>query len=132
MLASLDKKISTKGRAVQRALNTGAMQLADALKQAVKLNWSRGRRYKRRGVVHYASRAGAYPNSDTGFLGKSIQVSSKRRQGSSFVVVGARYAKALEFGSRRRNLKPRPFVRPVSKQEGPAIRKRILEAMRNA
>ena len=132
MLASLDKAVKAKSRKAQRALTTSGLELVDALKRAVSVNRSQYRKYTRRSVTHWSSRPGAYPNSDTGFLGMSIQLSNKKKAGSVFVIIGARYARALEFGNSKRGLAARPFIQPTRDAKQRRFQLRILRAMKNA
>lgn len=127
VIQGLDKDLRAKNRKVKRALKVNAMELADRMKKNVALNQTRGRAYKRGGVIRHASRRGAFPNTQTGFLGRSIQVSSKTTPDSVFVVVGARYASALESG--RRNMAARPFVKPTIEQTYKRMRLRVLRAL---
>jgi hypothetical protein len=43
------------------------------------------------------------------------------------VVVSAKYAKALEFGTR--DIAPRPFVRPLAKALRPKFRRDLIKAL---
>lgn len=73
-----------------------------------------GRQYRRGGVTHTASSPGNPPAPDTGALIRSIQVEHEPGSLRARVVVGAKYAKELEFGTRK--MAARPFLRPASKQ----------------
>lgn len=82
---------------------------------------------KRRTRKHRASAPGEAPAVDTGNLKSSIK---KRRVGNMVweVYVGqeaSKYGTALEFGSPRRRLAPRPFLRPALE----AVRKPFIAAI---
>lgn len=66
---------------------------------------------------------GEPPAKVTGTLGRSWTTSAKRakRYGGRVVLrlgTNANYARPLEFGSKKRNLAPRPYVRPVLASRG--------------
>jgi len=126
------KKAKAVNRKVNRALKVGAMELALEMKKSIHAHKSMGREYRRRSVTHTASMAGYPPNSDTGYLANSITPTESVRNSSTYVIVGAKYARALEFGARRRKLKPRPFVRPARQKTGFKIYNRIKKAMNDA
>lgn len=60
-----------------------------------------GRVYVRRGVKHRASAPGEAPASDTGVLVRSCQVRAISGQARAQVVIGASYARRLEFEMNR-------------------------------
>ena len=126
-IKDLEAKLKTQSRAVNKALIVGAMQMSDYIKRSITQKRSRGRTYTRRGVRHVASLAGYPPNGDTGFLAFSTQPTRRVKNGVTHVVVGASYAKALEFGTRR--MRRRPFVTPARQALAFKIRQRILKAM---
>lgn len=71
-----------------------------------------GRWYKRRGVRHRASAPGEAPASDLGNLVKNISTRAERdEQGrlTGTVVSAAKYARALEYGTKR--MEARPYMR---------------------
>ena len=126
-LQSLTKLISSKEKAVNRALKVSAMEYALFMKESITRHQSSGREYRRRTVVHKASAPGYAPNSDTGFLASSITVSRRIRNSTIEVIVGARYARALEFGTKK--MRKRPFVLPARQALAFKIGNRIREAM---
>ncbi len=74
-----------------------------------------GRLYRRRNITHRASAPLQPPAVDTGRLRQSINIDASNL-GDLKIRVGTnvRYAKILEFGSRR--MQPRPFMRPALEQ----------------
>lgn len=127
-LDSIDKAVKAKSKAVQRMLKVNGMDMVDTIKRNLGLNRSKYRKYGN----HWSSRPNEYPNTDIGWLKASVALSRKVVQGSVYVIVSARYARALEFGSKKRNIRPRPFVKPVRDAKQKIFKIRILRAMRNA
>ncbi len=125
-LNSLDDVIKAKSKAVQRALVVNGLDMVNTLKRNLSINRSRYKQYGR----HWSSRPGQYPNKDTGWLAASVALSRKRVQGKVFVVISAKYARALEFGTS--TIRKRPFVTPVRDAKQKLFKIRILRAMRNA
>jgi HK97 gp10 family phage protein len=128
-LASIDKVAAKQSRAVSRAIKVAGMEFSDKLQNALSRGNSRYRKYQRRGTVHWSSRPNRSPNPDTGWLKRSVSLSRRRTQGSVFVVVSAKYAKALEFGTRDKRIAPRPFVRPLAKALRPKFRRDLIKAL---
>lgn len=129
-LASVEKLSAAKAKAVSRALKVGGALVVDKMQENLGKGSTRGRAYRRRSVVHYASRAGGFPNPDTGWLKRSVALSRRRAKGAVFVVVGASYGKSLEFG--RRFMAARPFVRPTVEQTKRRIQVIMTKALNNA
>lgn len=71
-----------------------------------------GKIYYRKKGVHQASAPGEAPAIEEGTLYDSIKTQSKGSLKAS-VTVRTPYVLALEFGNPRRNLEPRPYVRPA-------------------
>ena len=125
-LSSIDKAVKAKSKAVQRMLKVNGMDMVDTIKRNLGLNRSQYRQYGN----HWSSRPNEYPNTDTGFLKGTVALSRKVVQGSVYVIVSARYARALEFGTSK--IRKRPFVKPVRDAKQKIFKIRILRAMRNA
>ena len=128
-LMDVKKRVSKKEKEVNKALKVSALQMASHIKESLTSHKSKGRTYIRRSVTHTASAPGYPPNSDIGFLASSVTASRRVRNFTTEVIIGARYAKALEYGVLRRGLKPRPFVKPARQALGSKIAKRIRKAM---
>ena len=125
-LDSIDKAVKAKSKAVQRMLKVNGQDMVDTIKRNLGLNRSQYRQYGN----HWSSRPNEYPNTDTGWLKASVALSRKVVQGSVYVIVSAKYARALEFGTRK--IRKRPFVKPVRDAKQKLFKIRILRAMRNA
>jgi len=101
--------------AIAREMDGLVFRIANSIRnEAVKLVQSgsrSGRTYKRGGVTHQASAPGEPPKTDTGALMRSIRVEHTPGSGTARVVVGAKYAAELEFGTKK--MAPRPFLRPA-------------------
>jgi HK97 gp10 family phage protein len=67
-----------------------------------------GRVYRRRGITHQASAPGEAPAADLGRLAQSIAIKHTPGSGVARVIVGSRYGRMLEQGTRR--MRPRPFL----------------------
>jgi HK97 gp10 family phage protein len=81
---------------------------------------------------HVASAPGESPANDTGNLLQSIQVVQiQAEQGgtiTSEVIVKARYAKWLEYGTKK--MEPRPFVRPTLRFITPIFKEYMAQKLR--
>lgn len=90
--------------------------------------YTRGKRM----LHHIASAPGEPPARDTGRLMNSIGF----RMASPYVAYvgsfGVNYASALEFGSRRRKLSARPYVRPVANRANPILRSYLAKFVAEA
>jgi hypothetical protein len=107
--------------AVTRALYGGAQDV----QIAAQLSITRG---ATSGKNHVPSTAPNPPNNDTGVLANNIEaavVGPLKAETSS----NAPYALAQEFGSERRNLPERPYMRPAAKQARPRVVKRVVRAI---
>ena len=132
----LQEKLSTLamkvGHAVRVQLNLGALKIQrDAQKDINNKSHGEQRiRYSANGNKRTVVVSNPYdsPNSDTGNLRKRIVISKGTgtlNKGYSVRVRSlAIYAKALEYGYAKRNLKPRPYM-------GPALLKNELTIYRN-
>lgn len=82
-------------------------------------------------TYHRASAPGESPATDTGRLVSSIAIrydaANIRATVGVHDEVGVRYARFLEFGTRR--MRPRPFVRPTFQETKADIDKNITEAV---
>lgn len=78
-----------------------------------------GRVYRRKGIVHRASAPGQPPATDLGRLIQSIAVKHEANSLTAFVIVGSRYGRMLEMGTRR--MRARPFMLPSARNVRPAI-----------
>lgn len=129
-IKAIEAHVAKSSKSTERALKVSGMEMVKELKNMLRLNATRYKRYVRRSVEHWSSRPGSPPNPDTGFLGQSVKLSSMRKAGSVFVIVAARYARRLEFGTR--SIKKRPFVKPVRDMLAPIFRRRIIKALNDA
>lgn len=84
-----------------------------------------GRFYRSRkpgGGIHQASAPGEPPAKDTGELQKSVHIDILHTPNTVVrVIVDGKAAATLEFGSRSRQLMPRPYMRPVLVEVIPAM-----------
>jgi HK97 gp10 family phage protein len=90
-----------------------------------------GKVYTRRSVKHRASAPGQAPANDTGNLIGSIQTVQMPDQGgavASKVIVSAKYAKWLEYGTRR--MAARPFVGPTKDWVAPIFKEYMAQKLR--
>lgn len=72
--------------------------------------------------IHRASAPGESPATDTGFLATAIRARETEETATTIkgqVVADAKYAAALEFGTRK--IKPRPFLAPALAEAEPAF-----------
>jgi HK97 gp10 family phage protein len=90
-----------------------------------------GRIYKRRSVTHQASAPGEAPMSDTGTLARSVYIDDRTTSRTNLriaVVAGSRYARWLEYGTRK--MRPRPFMSPALQSQVNRIRNILRAAFR--
>lgn len=78
--------------------------------QRIQNNSGNGRAYRRGSRTHIASKAGEYPNTDTGALVKSLYWKLVGRL-TARVGTPILYGKYLEFGTSK--MAARPFMRPT-------------------
>jgi len=129
-IGALTGVVQKADKALNKALKISAMEFSGHIKDTLNRKQSSGRAYRRRSVVHVASAPGYAPNSDTGYLAFSTSVSRRIKNNTVEVIIPARYARSLEFGTR--NMKPRPFVRPARQALGFKIGNRIRKAISSA
>jgi len=125
-VAGLSQKVKASDKAVNKALRDSALEMTDHIKDSITYHQSSGKTYGK----HTASAPGFAPNGDLGNLASSTQMSRRIRNNTAEVIVGARYARRLEYGTR--NMKPRPFVRPAREALQGGIERRIRKAMNRA
>ncbi len=106
--APLDKMIRELGPQADDWLNGVAQQINGEIKASFGSS-PPGREYKRRGVIHVASRPGFPPNTDTGALVGSLRVNKVRARHYE-IMDGVEYGVFLEDGI---GMAARPFVRPI-------------------
>lgn len=110
-LKKLKAKLNGKSLAVEIA--RGVVDATNFLHQKIVLDIQRGSRtgriYKRKNRKHQASAPFEPPKTDTGTLIRGIKPRITRSGMTGEVLSTARYAKDLEYGTRR--MKPRPYLR---------------------
>lgn len=128
-LKNIKKNLNQK---VNQALAKGAMDMANYAKEKIQSQSTSGRTYKRGGVTHTASVAGAFPNSDTGTLASSIFFDMNVRSRVARFGVNDRlnYAKFLEFGTSK--MEARPFLRPSYNAKKNEYKQSIEDAVSEA
>jgi hypothetical protein len=94
-----------------KMLAEGAFSTENEAKRSIQGHQSAGATYKRRGVMHTASRPGNPPNTDTGNLVNNITVNKIAGGYDVGSRAGAPYGLWLEYGTLR--IAPRPWLRPV-------------------
>lgn len=109
-LKGYETQVDAKTRFV---LNSVALRMANSAKERIQSSESKGKAYKRGKNTHYASVAGAFPNSDSGNLVSNIfsEVVQGGRPVAKFGVRGVPYSYALEFGTSK--MEARPFIKPT-------------------
>jgi len=78
--------------------------------------------------THIASKPDSAPNTDTGNLVKSISVQPLQPRKIMTVGVNAKYAEALEFGTRK--MDARPFMQPSIEDNKDALEKLLANKLR--
>jgi len=121
-----------------------ALEIERTIKQSIQKGPKTGRLYRRGsirrgsrrgrsgiGTFHQASAPGEPPATDTGRLVSSISIRRSDAGLTSSIgvqnVSSVKYARFLEFGTRR--MKPRPFIRPAFALHKDGIRKRRRQAI---
>jgi hypothetical protein len=102
---------------IDAAVATAALRIQGNYRKKLQRGGRSGRIYKRRGIQHQASAPGEPPKTDTGQLAASAVVVHEPGSRHAEVIVRAPYAAALEFGSPRSNLEPRPALGPAVREE---------------
>lgn len=128
----LAERIAERQKAIDKALRIGATLVHGEAVQSIAKNPGGGRVYVRGGVKHEASLPGNPPAQDTGHLMQSIMAPAQAGNLSHpiyEIVVVAKYAKALEYGTRR--VEARPFMRPALAKHKPEIVRRVARAVDN-
>ena len=131
-------KLASKSRIVAKiaeeelakALYASAKQVEKEAKQSILQGGKSGRVYRRRTVTHTASAPGEAPASDTGRLVNSINTELETTALTSTVSAGSgivKYARALEFGTRK--VAARPFLFPALERSKPWIKDRFDRAL---
>jgi HK97 gp10 family phage protein len=120
-IGSIDKEIAK--RADVGAYKAG-MILRNAMVQKILQfgGWS-GRVYG----SHQASAPGEPPHNKTGNLARSISI-IREKTGVIFVVVRAKYAKALEFGTRK--MAARPFATPSYEEKKDEMQEAFMKEVK--
>ena len=141
-LAERFADLSATGQArVKRAINENAVEFQRKVRGSIRKNTGRHRKYVRQNPkrgqkkLHWSSKPGMPPNSDSGKLAGSIEVTQRAMGRRNYVVVkaggpGAKYAKALEKARDRR--RRRPFMGPMFRKLRPVFVSRIRRAMMSA
>ena len=109
-----------KEKALQTALVRGGNMIAASAKKEILRGVHSGKKYGR----HTASAPGESPANDLGNLARNIRV--LRDNGVVWVMSGAKYSAALEFGTE--TIKPRPFMGPAVLANKELIRLMIRKA----
>ena len=133
-LRGLGKNINAE---IKKAVDAGARNVRDTARDLIRKKPSKYRKYRigttkgGRGRFHYSSAPGDAPNKMTGNLMKFITVikASSGNKPTAYVVSKAEYTLALEFGSRKRNIEPRPFMRPALKRNAESIKAAVATAI---
>lgn len=112
--AELERRV---GRGVDQAVAVAAARIHGNYRKKLQRGSRSGRIYKRRGISHQASAPGEPPKTDTGGLAASAAVVHEPGSRHAEVIVSAPQAAALEFGSPRSNLAPRPALGPAVLEE---------------
>jgi HK97 gp10 family phage protein len=116
--------------AVAEAIEDTVYEIDAEVKRRIARGPATGRVYQKRNPTrtHQASAPGQAPMTDTGRLVSSIYVDPGRLSAT----VGSRlaYAAYLEYGTRK--MAARPVWRPVSEQEAPKFRQRVIENLNKA
>ena len=105
-----------------KAVDTGVLKTAIGVLTTTKesiLKQSLGREYKRGTITHIASKEGDAPNSDTGRLVQSIEISHKRLSGVARIGSNLDYAVYLEM------IRNRPFLVPAVKKHKKKLKRNI-------
>ena len=119
--ARLERRIEELGRDIEKAAFEGLQDGADIVvnhaKRLVAKGPKTGRTYKkyRPKRTHRASAPGEAPATDTGRLLNSIRARTAKKKLTIEVMAGTKYARWLEYGTRR--IKPRPFLRRALREK---------------
>lgn len=98
-------------KAIMRGLMTAAGEVRNTAMESIINGPKTGIVYHRRGVAHQASAPGEPPAADIGTLHNSITLRPDIKGLAVYVNAGAKYAAALEYGTRK--MEARPFLRPA-------------------
>ena len=132
---ALKKKLTAINKNLPKKVNDGLLTIAVKMHSTAVQNIqqiSQGKEYGK----HTASKAGDYPNVDTGDLLRSLffdmnTITMTARFGVRDTL---KYARYLEFGTSR--MEPRPFIKPTKdkhlKEVEPLIAKIIQNAMKGS
>ncbi len=120
LATKLSKYTAEKEKALQAALVRGGNMIAAHAKKEILRGVHSGKKYG----SHQASAPGESPASDLGNLARNIRVI--KDNGVVWVMSGAKYSAALEFGTER--IKPRPFMGPAVLANKELIRQMIRKA----
>lgn len=128
----LVKDLTNLENKLERNINAANKAAALLVQGQARANISRGSRggrfYRRRGVVHQASKAGEYPKSDTGRLVSSISVETDNM--AAYVGSNLQYAAYLENGTRY--IQGRSWLYRTYRENIDKIEKLYNDAIRDA
>ena len=120
--------------AMDGVIKRATLRVANRIIKTLNKGTRSGRKYSRPGgTTHTASAPGEPAKSDTGFLANHVKPTVTKVSGvavSSSVVISAKYAEFLEFGTA--NMRARPFVGPSFELERPAIRRDAIQSLKKA
>lgn len=105
------------------ALFDGAVMTENFAKSSIQGHQSRGRKYKRRGIVHTASRPNKAPNSDTGNLVRNIKTDKIKGGYDVGSRRGAPHGYWLELGTSR--MARRPWLTPAYKRAVAELKQKL-------
>ena len=124
-LIKLNLLDAKKVREVARAeFQDAGRQMINFIK--IGMNKSKGgRKYKRGGVIHEASKKGNMPSIDLAGLVRSLFYKTAPDASSILLKSTVGYSGALEYGKL-----DRPFFRPAADERAPKILKNIIDELR--
>ena len=111
-----------------KAVRRGAARIQGDVVQSIQQSPPTGKVYRRGNINHQASSPGNPPRTDTGRLVQSTRV-EPNPQGAD-VVVAAKHAKPLEYGTR--HMAPRPFLAPAAERNAERLAEEVGRAMGSA
>ena|SRR3990167_5737045 len=134
----LTRKLRLLPAAIQNDIETAqkinALDLQNTARRLILSGSKSGRIYKRRNksggiTLHQASAPGESPASDFGTLVSSVRGFVEKRFTAALEAATA-YAAALEFGSRKRHILPRPFMNRALDIVSGRAKERLIAALR--
>ncbi len=114
--------------AIMRGLIAAANDVRNTAVDSIISGPKTGEIYYRRGVAHQASAPGEPPANDLGNLANSINLRIDQPRMVVFVNASAKYAPALEYGTRK--MAARPYLRPALMEHVASINARVAAEVR--